>query len=53
MGRADHLVTGDGDLLAMSPFHGIPIITPARLLELHGQPGATARPTRPTQPLSR
>ncbi len=42
MGRADHLVTGDGDLLAMSPFHGIPIITPARLLALHGHTGAAA-----------
>lgn len=43
MGRADHLVTGDGDLLAMSPFHGIPIITPARCLALHGprSPAAT------------
>ena len=37
MGRADHLVTGDGDLLAMSPFHGIPIITPARFLGLHAE----------------
>ena len=43
MGRADHLVTGDGDLLSMSPFHGIPIITPARFLALHGQESATAR----------
>ena len=42
MGRADHLVTGDGDLLAMSPFHGIPIVTPARFLALHGQTGAAA-----------
>ena len=42
MGRADHLVTGDGNLLAMSPFHGIPIITPARLLALHGQTSAAA-----------
>ena len=36
MGRAGHLVTGDGDLLVMSPFHGIPIITPACFLALHG-----------------
>ena len=42
MGRADHLVTGDGDLLDMSPFHGIPIITPARFLALHGQTSAAA-----------
>ena len=44
MGRADHLVTGDGDLLAMSPFHGIPIITPARFLALHGK-GVRPQPT--------
>ena len=37
MGRAEQLVTGDGDLLAMSPFHGIPIIRPARFLALHEQ----------------
>lgn len=42
MGSADHLVTGDGDLLAMSPFHGIPITTPARLLALRGQTGGAA-----------
>ena len=42
MGRADDLVTGDGDLLAMSPFHGIPIITPARFLALHAQGSAAA-----------
>ena len=46
MGRADHLVTGDGDLLAMSPFHGIPIITPARFLALHGQTGARSQRLR-------
>ena len=33
MGNADCLVTGDGDLLAMSPFHGIPVLTPAEFLE--------------------
>ena len=42
MGRANHLVTGDGDLLDMSPFHGISIITPARFLALHGQTSASA-----------
>lgn len=31
-GRADRLVTGDKDLLAMTPFHGIPILTPADFL---------------------
>lgn len=29
LGRADCLVTGDRDLLVMSPFHGIPIVSPA------------------------
>lgn len=29
LGNADCLVTGDRDLLEMSPFHGIPIVTPA------------------------
>ena len=43
MGRAVHLVTGDGGLLAMSPFYGIPIITPARFLTLHGQTSSPAR----------
>ena len=33
MGNADCLVTGDGDLLAMSPFDGIPVLTPADFLE--------------------
>ena len=31
-GDADCLVTGDHDLLAMTPFHGIPILTPADFL---------------------
>ena len=43
MGRAGHLVTEDGDLLAMSPFHGIPIVTPALFLALHGQTSTAAR----------
>ena len=34
MGEADCLVTGDRDLLDMSPFHGIPILTPADFLRL-------------------
>lgn len=33
-GNADCLVTGDRDLLDMSPFHGIPVLTPADFLEL-------------------
>ena len=32
LGRADRLVSGDRDLLVMSPFHGIPILTPADAL---------------------
>lgn len=28
-GRADAIVTGDADLLALNPFRGIPIVTPA------------------------
>ena len=32
----------DGNPLAMSPFHGIPIITPARFLGLHGDTSAAA-----------
>ena len=28
MGEADCLITGDEDLLVMSPFHDIPILTP-------------------------
>ncbi len=32
VGRADCLVTGDQDLLVMSPFRGVPILTPADVL---------------------
>lgn len=32
MGEADCLVTGDSDLLDMSPFQGIPILTPTAFL---------------------
>ena len=35
MGRPNYLATGDGDLLAVTPFQGIPVITPTRLLALH------------------
>ena len=31
MGQADRLVTGDRDLLSMSPFQGIPIVRPAEI----------------------
>ena len=36
-GRADVIVTGDGDLLALHPFRGIAILTPAAYLERHVQ----------------
>ena len=32
-GRADAIVTGDADLLALHPFRGIAILTPAKYLE--------------------
>jgi putative PIN family toxin of toxin-antitoxin system len=32
-GRADVIVTGDADLLALDPFRGIAILTPAGYLE--------------------
>ncbi len=32
-GSADVVVTGDKDLLALNPFRGIPILTPARYLK--------------------
>lgn len=31
-GRAQFVVTGDADLLALDPFEGIPIVTPAEYL---------------------
>ena len=34
LGHADCLVTGDQDLLVMSPFHGIPILPPAEALQI-------------------
>ncbi len=33
-GRADALVTGDGDLLALAPIFAVPIITPSELRQL-------------------
>lgn len=33
-GAADIVVTGDGDLLAINPFPGIAIVTPAQFLEM-------------------
>ena len=35
-GRADVLVSGDKDLLDLSPFRGIPIVTPAAYLARQG-----------------
>lgn len=31
-GDAHAIITGDADLLALNPFHGVPIITPAEFL---------------------
>jgi uncharacterized protein len=36
-GDASAIITGDEDLLALHPFQDIPILTPARYLELHGR----------------
>ena len=33
VGEADCLVTGDGDLLAMDPFRGVPFVMPATFLD--------------------
>ncbi len=32
-GEAQALVTGDRDLLSLNPFHGIPIVTPAKYIK--------------------
>lgn len=32
-GEADYLVSGDGDLLSLNPYRGIPILSPAEFLE--------------------
>ena len=37
MGEADCLITGDADLLVMSPFRSIPILTPAEFLKRRQQ----------------
>ena len=34
LGRADCLVTGDQDLLVLNPFQGLPIMPPARFLDM-------------------
>jgi len=33
-GRADHIITGDGDLLSLSPIQDIYVLTPAQFLEV-------------------
>lgn len=47
-GRASHILSGDGDLLALHPFQGIAVVTPqaflARLQESRAEPGAAAKP---------
>jgi uncharacterized protein len=35
-GRADFIISGDSDLLALNPFRTIPIVTPAAFV--HGRP---------------
>jgi uncharacterized protein len=37
-GRADLIVTGDGDLLALNPFREIPIIMPAEFIQSSAHP---------------
>jgi len=39
-GRATHLVTGDSDLLALSPFQCVEIVPPHRFLQLSLPPGS-------------
>lgn len=36
-GHADALITGDADLLALHPFHGLPILSPTDFLQLLGE----------------
>jgi putative PIN family toxin of toxin-antitoxin system len=38
-GRAEMIVTGDLDLLALHPFRGIPIITPMAFIHAHARAG--------------
>jgi predicted nucleic acid-binding protein len=33
-GRGDLIVSGDGDLLVLSPFRSIPIVSPTTFLQL-------------------
>ncbi|MDA7416091.1 putative toxin-antitoxin system toxin component, PIN family [Xenophilus arseniciresistens] len=36
-GQADALITGDADLLALHPFHGLPILSPTDFLQYLGE----------------
>jgi putative PIN family toxin of toxin-antitoxin system len=38
-GKADYLVTGDGDLLMLKSFHGIPILSPREFYDLVRESG--------------
>jgi len=33
-GKASHIITGDGDLLALHPFRGVAIVTPQTFLAI-------------------
>ncbi|MGE3808772.1 MAG: hypothetical protein AB7K24_29255 [Gemmataceae bacterium] len=34
-GRASHIISGDGDLLASHPFRGIPVVSPRAFVSGH------------------
>ena len=46
-GEARYLITGDRDLLVLSPFHGIQIVTPARFLDKRLWADLPRFPSRP------
>src|SRR5262245_44067475 len=46
-GRASHIVTGDGDLLALHPFRAIAVLTPQAFLA--SLPGGRAQPEAPAE----
>ncbi|HVC97602.1 MAG TPA: putative toxin-antitoxin system toxin component, PIN family [Pirellulales bacterium] len=43
-GHASCVVSGDADLLAMNPFRGIPILTPAQFLDMLAREGVASKP---------
>jgi putative PIN family toxin of toxin-antitoxin system len=47
-GNADALITGNADLLALHPFHDIPILAPDRFLFGLAPPGAASLVQEPT-----